>query len=56
MSATHAHPTTTITVPTGSVACCCCREMIEHSKAILKRRGFTDRASVKEEVYWIPAK
>ena len=31
-------------------------EMIEHSKAILKRRGFTDRASVKEEVYWVPAK
>jgi ferredoxin--NADP+ reductase len=29
-------------------------EMIEHSKAILKRRGFVDRSSVKEEVYWIP--
>lgn len=29
-------------------------EMIEHSKAILKRRGFTDKGSVKEEVYWIP--
>jgi ferredoxin/flavodoxin---NADP+ reductase len=29
-------------------------EMIEHSKAILKRRGFIDKGSVKEEVYWIP--
>ncbi len=29
-------------------------EMIEHSKAILKRRGFVDRGSIKEEVYWIP--
>lgn len=29
-------------------------EMIEHSKAILKRRGFLDRVAVKEEVYWIP--
>jgi ferredoxin--NADP+ reductase len=29
-------------------------EMIEHSKAILRRRGFTDKAAVKEEVYWIP--
>ena len=27
-------------------------EMIEHSKAILKRRGFLD----KEEIYWVPAK
>jgi len=31
-------------------------EMIEHSKAILKRRGFVDKGSVKEEVYWIPSK
>jgi ferredoxin/flavodoxin---NADP+ reductase len=31
-------------------------EMIEHSKAILKRRGFTDRSSIKEEVYWVPSK
>ncbi len=31
-------------------------EMIEHSKAILKRRGFTDKGAVKEEVYWVPAK
>lgn len=30
-------------------------EMIEHSKAILKRRGFTEKGSVKEEVYWIPS-
>jgi P-type Cu2+ transporter len=29
MSTTHIHPTTTtITVPTGSVICCCCRDMI----------------------------
>ena len=31
-------------------------EMIEHSKAILKRRGFVEKRSVKEEVYWIPPK
>ena len=31
-------------------------EMIEHSKAILKRRGFVDRGSVREEVYWVPSK
>jgi ferredoxin/flavodoxin---NADP+ reductase len=31
-------------------------EMIEHSKAILKRRGFTDKGVIKEEVYWVPAK
>ena len=31
-------------------------EMIEHSKAILKRCGFTDKKAVKEEVYWIPKK
>jgi ferredoxin--NADP+ reductase len=31
-------------------------EMIEHSKAILKRRGFVDKGSVTEEVYWVPAK
>lgn len=31
-------------------------EMIEHSKAILKRRGFADRTLIKEEVYWVPAK
>jgi hypothetical protein len=30
--------------------------MIERGKAILKRRGFTDRAAVKEEIYWVPAK
>jgi len=29
-------------------------EMIEHSKAILKRRGFVEKGAVKEEVYWIP--
>ena len=31
-------------------------EMIEHSKAILKRRGFVDKEVIKEEIYWIPAK
>jgi ferredoxin/flavodoxin---NADP+ reductase len=31
-------------------------EMIDHSKAILKRRGFTDKGAVKEEVYWVPSK
>jgi len=29
-------------------------DMIENSKAILKRRGFTEKGAVKEEVYWIP--
>lgn len=29
-------------------------DMIENSKAILKRRGFTEKGTVKEEVYWIP--
>ena len=28
-------------------------EMIEHSKAILKRRGFVDKAAIKEELYWV---
>ncbi len=31
-------------------------DMIENSKSILKRRGFTEKGSVKEEVYWIPPK
>jgi ferredoxin/flavodoxin---NADP+ reductase len=31
-------------------------DMIANSKAILKRRGFVDKESIKEEVYWIPAK
>lgn len=30
-------------------------QMIEHSKAILKRRGFSDKGSIKEEIYWVPA-
>lgn len=30
--------------------------MIEHSKAILKPLGFTEKGAIKEEVYWIPAK
>jgi ferredoxin/flavodoxin---NADP+ reductase len=30
-------------------------EMVEHSKAILKRRGFVDKGSIKEELYWIPS-
>ena len=28
-------------------------DMIENSKAILQRRGFLDRISIKEETYWI---
>ncbi len=31
-------------------------DMIANSKAILKRRGFLDRESIKEEIYWIPPK
>ena len=31
-------------------------EMIEHSKAILRRRGFIDKGTIKEEIYWVPAK
>ena len=31
-------------------------EMIERSKGILQRRGFTDKRAVKEEVYWVPSK
>jgi hypothetical protein len=27
--------------------------MVENSKAILKRRGFVEKGTVKEEVYWI---
>lgn len=41
--------------PSNTVAYLCGHpEMIEHSKAILKRRGFLDKRAVKEEVYWIP--
>ena len=29
-------------------------DMVENSKGILKRRGFTEKGTVKEEVYWIP--
>jgi ferredoxin--NADP+ reductase len=43
--------------PTNTVAYLCGHpDMIENSKAILKRRGFTEKGSVKEEVYWIPPK
>ncbi len=31
-------------------------EMIAHSKAILKRRGFLDEEAIKEEIYRVPAK
>jgi ferredoxin/flavodoxin---NADP+ reductase len=31
-------------------------DMIENSKAILKRRGFLDKGSIKEELYWVPSK
>jgi ferredoxin--NADP+ reductase len=41
--------------PDNTVAYICGHpEMIEHSKAILKRRGFADKGAVKEEVYWVP--
>jgi ferredoxin/flavodoxin---NADP+ reductase len=41
--------------PANTVAYLCGHpDMIEHSKAILKRRGFADKGSVKEETYWIP--
>jgi ferredoxin/flavodoxin---NADP+ reductase len=41
--------------PGNTVAYLCGHpEMIEHSKAILKRRGFLDKGAIKEEVYWIP--
>jgi ferredoxin--NADP+ reductase len=44
-------------VPGNTLAYLCGHpEMIEHSKAILKRRGFLDKGAVKEEVYWIPSK
>jgi ferredoxin/flavodoxin---NADP+ reductase len=40
---------------TNTVAYLCGHpEMIEHSKSILKRRGFTDKKQIKEEVYWVP--
>ena len=43
--------------PSNTVAYLCGHpEMIEHSKAILKRRGFSDKKAIKEEVYWVPAK
>ena len=42
---------------TNTVAYLCGHpEMIEHSKAILKRRGFLENGTVKEEVYWVPSK
>ncbi|MFZ0806687.1 MAG: ferredoxin--NADP reductase [Candidatus Sulfotelmatobacter sp.] len=31
-------------------------DMIENSKAILRRRGFLDKRAIKEEVYWVPPK
>ena len=41
--------------PSNAVAYLCGHpEMIEHSKAILKRRGFTDKGAIKEEIYWVP--
>ena len=40
---------------TNTVAYLCGHpDMIEHSKAILKRCGFTEKGAIKEEVYWIP--
>jgi len=41
--------------PSNAVAYLCGHpEMIQHSKAILKRRGFTDKGAIKEEIYWVP--
>ena len=41
--------------PSDTVAYLCGHpDMVENSKAILKRRGFVDKGTVKEEVYWIP--
>lgn len=43
--------------PSNTVAYLCGHpEMIAHSKAILKRRGFADKGAIKEEVYWVPSK
>ena len=43
--------------PSNTVAYLCGHpEMIEHSKAILKRRGFADKGAIKEEIYWVPSK
>ena len=41
--------------PEDTVAYVCGHpEMVENSKAILKRGGFVEKGAVKEEVYWIP--
>jgi len=41
--------------PGNTVAYLCGHpDMIENSKAILKRRGFLEKGTVKEETYWIP--
>jgi ferredoxin/flavodoxin---NADP+ reductase len=41
--------------PSNTLAYLCGHpEMIEHSKAILRRRGFADKGAIKEEIYWIP--
>jgi ferredoxin/flavodoxin---NADP+ reductase len=41
--------------PANTVAYLCGHpDMIENSKAILKRRGFLEKGTVKEETYWIP--
>jgi ferredoxin--NADP+ reductase len=43
--------------PANTVAYLCGNpEMIENSKAILKRRGFLEKGTVKEETYWIAPK
>lgn len=40
--------------PSDTVAYLCGHpDMVENSKAILKRRGFVEKGTVKEEVYWI---
>ena len=42
--------------PANTVAYLCGHPgMIEHGRGILQRRGFR-KESIKEEVYWVPAK
>jgi len=43
--------------PSNTIAYLCGHpDMIENSKAILKRRGFADKGGIKDELYWVPRK
>lgn len=43
--------------PENTIAYICGHpDMIENSKAILKRRGFADKGTIKDELYWVPSK